>query len=278
LVLLLLAAATFSLTTVVQPRAASWEKSRGSGSIVEAVLGDSRRLFANQLFVEADVSFHSGYYPSMFDEAQAPKDSRHMKAREGSSEAEEHERKMNFLGPPKDWIEKFGRNFMITEHTHLEGAQEREILPWLKLSADLDPQRADTYTVAAYWLRGMGKIKEAEQFLREGLRHNPGSYEILLELGNLYKENLQNPVRARNVWELALERWRNQESKKNDPDLIGLEQIAVRLARLEEQEGHLARAIGYLEMAAEASPSSQALQQQIAELKQKLASQPAAGK
>ena len=59
---------------------------------------------------------------------------------------------------------------MITEHTHLEGGNEREILPWLRLSAELDPQRVETYTVAAYWLRAVGKMVEAEHFLREGLR------------------------------------------------------------------------------------------------------------
>src|SRR5437588_9986821 len=105
-----------------------------------------------------------------------------MTAREGSTEAEEHERKMNFLGAPRDWVERFGRHFMITEHTHLQGGNEREILPWLRVSAELDPHRIDTYTVASYWLRSsLGKVDEAEQFLREGLRQNPGSYELWYE-------------------------------------------------------------------------------------------------
>ena len=92
-----------------------------------------------------------------------------MKAKEGEPAEEEHEKQMHFLGPPRDWIERFGRHFMITEHTHLQGNNEREILPWLKLASELDPQKIETYTVAAYWLRDMGKIKEAEGFLREGL-------------------------------------------------------------------------------------------------------------
>src|SRR5438309_1796727 len=82
-----------------------------------------------------------------------------------------------------DWIERFGRHFLITQHSHLSGGNEREILPWLRFSAELDPQRVETYTVAAYWLRSMGKIVEAERFLRDGLLANPGSPEILFELG-----------------------------------------------------------------------------------------------
>jgi tetratricopeptide (TPR) repeat protein len=276
LILLLLLSACFSLATLLQPRAAGWSKRAQADTILKVLLGDGRRLFANHFFVQADVSFHSGYYPSIFDQARAVKDTRHLTAKEGEPAHEEHERRMSFLGPPRDWIERFGRHFIITEHTHLEGHNERELLPWLKLSAELDPQKIETYTVAAYWLRDMGKVREAEAFLREGMRNNPASYEILFELGRLYNENNHDPARARNVWELGLRKWAEQESAKPNPDLLGLEQIAVNLARLEENEGHLARAIQLLELSKKASPHPEVLERQIEELKQKLAAQPPA--
>ena len=271
LILALLITLCFSLATVTLPRAQLWERGGSTASLMNVLLGDSRRIFASQLFLKADVSFHSGYYPSAFDRTQAPQGSRHMTAAEGSPEEEEHERSMNFLGPPKDWIERFGRRFIITDHTHLAGNNEREILPWLKLSASLDPERIDTYTVSAYWLRKeLGKVAEAEQFLREGLRNNPNSYELLFELGKLQQENYHDASRARNLWELALRRWREQQSGKKDPDNLAAEQICVRLAHLEEQAGNLRQAIGYLETAAGVSPNAAALRAQIEELKQKL--------
>jgi tetratricopeptide (TPR) repeat protein len=271
LVLLLLVVLCFSLGAVLQLRVWRWSGQIGNDSVLKVLFGDGRRIFANQAFVEADVYFHSGYYPSVFDQSQAPKDSRHMTAREGSSEEEEHERKMNFLGPPRDWIERFGRHFLITEHTHLGGGREKEILPWLKFSAELDPNRIDTYTVASYWLRKeLGKPSEAEQFLREGLRNNPQSYELLLELGRLYNENYHDLERAHNVWLLALQRWQQTESSKKEPDLRGLEEIAVNLARVEEQQGDLSAAIGHLKLAAKVSPVPGALTQQIQELQRKL--------
>jgi tetratricopeptide (TPR) repeat protein len=242
--------------------------------VLKILLGDSRRLFANHFFIQADVSFHSGYYPSIFDQAQAPRDSRHLTATEGSKEDEEHERKMKFLGPPTDWIEGFGRHFLVTEHTHLEGGKERELLPWLRLSAELDPQRIDTYTVAAYWLRNLGKVKEAKDFLREGWRNNPDSYEILFELGRLYDENDHDTPRARNVWELALRKWLSQESSKKEPDNQNLEQIVLHLARLEEKAGNFARSIQLLEIAKKVSPNPGSLDSQIAELREKLARKP----
>jgi len=272
LVLVLLAVVAFNLATALQPRVSAWSGPAGSDGILKVLLGDGRRIFANQAFVEADVYFHSGYYPSVFDQSQAPKDSRHMTAVEGSTEAEEHERKMNFLGTPRDWIERFGRHFLIAEHTHLESGREREILPWLKLSAELDPHRVDTYTVAAYWLRReLGKPAEAEQFLREGERNNPDSYEILFELGRLYNENYHDTDRARNLWELALRRWREREGAKKEPDLHSFEEIVINLARLEETAGNFARAIEYLEMASKASPYPAALRQQIVDLQARLA-------
>ena len=272
LICLLLLVTAFSVATILQPRAAAWAGDGGSENVLKVLFGDGRRLFADHFFVKADVSFHSGYYPSIFDQAQAPKGSRHMTSEAGSPEEEAHERAMNFLGPPHDWIERFGRHFLITEHTHLHGGAEREILPWLKLSAELDPQRIDTYTVAAYWLRvRLGKVAEAEQFLREGLRANPKSQDLLFELGRLYFENYKDTVRARNLWELALRRWQEQETGKKEPNLFLFEEITSYLGHLEELAGNLVKAIGYLEMAKKVSPNPAAVQRQIDALQQKLA-------
>ena len=275
-VLLLLLAACFSLATVLQERVSDWTKRGKSDNVLNVLLGDGRRLFANHFFVQADVSFHGGYYPSMFDQANRPEDTTHLTAKEGEPAAEEHEKQMNFLGRPRDWIERFGRHFIVTEHTHLEGSHESEILPWLKLAAELDPQKIETYTVAAYWLSDLGKVKEAERFLREGLLNNPDSYEILFELGRLYYEGNHDPARARKIWDLALRRWHEQAEAGKNPEILKLSQIAVNLAQLEEAEGNLARAIQLFELAKKGSPRPESLQKQIDELKQKLAARPAA--
>src|SRR6185369_16840208 len=170
LILVALIAASFSLATLLQPRVAGWNKRGQDESVLKLLLGDTRRVLANHLFIEADIYFHSGYYPSIFDRGSAPVDTKHMAGQEGEGHDHEaeHEKEMAFLKPPRDWIEAFGRHFFVTRHTHLEAGREREILPWLKAAAELDPQHIETYTVAAYWLRSrLGKIKEAEEFLRE---------------------------------------------------------------------------------------------------------------
>ena len=80
--------------------------------------------------------------------------------------AGEEEEGADFLGQPKDWIDSFSRHFYPSEHRHLgehkgghhegeneESGRERELLPWLKLAATLDPERPETYIVASFWLR-----------------------------------------------------------------------------------------------------------------------------
>lgn len=296
LVFSLLVTLVLTTATWVQPRAVSWTGGKDSDHLLQVLLGDGRKILANQMFVQADVYFHSGYYPSVFDEKRAPKDASHMTEQDGHAEhpaadsnvkgeqhdaenrhgesasveaaheEEAHERAMAFLDQPKDWIEAFGRRFMITEHQHLAGGKEREMLPFLKLSAELDPNRVETYTVAAYWLsRTLKRPDEAEEFLRTGLKANPRSYEILYELGRIYDENRKDPVRAANLWEAALARWNEQEPAKEKPNLLALDQILVRLARLADERGDTEQAIRYLQMILDkdASPYPQGIQAQI---------------
>ncbi len=274
LVLGLLLVVCFTLATTIQPRTTSWSGRTKSGDVLKMLLGEGRRMFASHFFERADISFHSGYYPSIFDRREEKGKSAMASESEahGDHDEAEHEKAMAFLGQPRDWIERFGRHFRVTEHTHLAEGQEREILPWLRLVAELDPQRVDTYTVAAYWLRErLGKVKEAEQFLREGQRNNPDSYEILFELGRLYQDGLHDVQRARNVWQLALRKWAQTEAGKKEPNYFDREKIAVHLARLEEAAGRLERAIELLEMGKQASPNAAVLQKQIDELQEKIA-------
>jgi len=275
LLLALLVTLCFSLATFLQPQASTWSQ-RGQDSVMKVLLGDGRRLLANHLFTKADIYFHSGYYPTIFDNAEPPKES-HMAGHE--HQHGEHEEEEDFMRKPRNWVDAFGRNFKITQHTHLEGGRELEILPWLKLSAEMDPHLIDTYTVAAYWLANhLHKVPEAEQFLRDGLRENPKSYEILFALGRIYYNNYHDAARARNVWELALKRWREQEPGRKEPDKFGFEEIVVNLGRLEEDQGNLSAAINYLEQAKKVSPAPQNLQKQINELKLKLAPNPQASR
>ena len=260
---LLLLAIAFTLATDLQLRFGAWSGNRlAPENLMDLLLGDSRRLLANHFFVKADVYFHRGYYPTIFD-ASKGREKSHLEEQTGSEEG--HDQEDDFLGKPRNWIDKFGRHFFASRHSHLEHSDEvREILPWLEISAELDPNRIETYTMAAYWLRDqLHEVDEAERFLREGWRHNPDSYKILFELGRIYDVNRHNPARARNLLELALQKWDQEAAHGKEPEIFSGEQILAQLALLEEKEGRFDDSIKYFQRLKQISPHPARIQEQI---------------
>lgn len=313
----LLLVGCFTLATSVGPRFDQLHTRRGNG-VMGSMFGESRKLFADHFFTRSDVYFHSGYYPSIFDQAAKNKENHLMESAVGKKAEEDghddheqpghvhdekcaheesghvhdekcshhehdehcdHGEEHDFLGRPKDFMDAFSRNFYVSRHTHLteKGTNApKEILPWIKLAAQFDPNKVETYTAGAYWLRQLNKPDEAEQFLREGFRHNPQSYEILLELGHGYMAK-GDRERARNVLELGLARWREQENAKTaeQQNRFVAAQILNQLALLEDQAGNKARAVLWLEIVKKLSPHPDEIDKRIAELR---AGQPLSGR
>ena len=142
--------------------------------------------------------------------------------------------------------------------------EQRELLPWLKLAATLDPDRPETYVTAAFWLRShLGKVAEAEQFIREGLQHIPGEPELLFELGRIYRENHKDINRSRRIWQAALSQFRKTRTTDEAEDLLLYAQMLINLAKLEEEAGDYAKAVVYLKDLLVVSPNKAALQKTI---------------
>lgn len=268
--LVVLLALAFTLATSLALTVDNWSGRAKSDNVFGMMFGDGRKLFANHFFTMADVYFHSGYYPSVFD--GAGKESEIVETSHGHTDTPDDEIKEDFLGRPKDWIDAFGRNFRITRHTHLENHNEREILPWLRLAADLDPQKTETYTVGAFFLREhLNRPDQAEAFLREGLRNNPDSYEVLLELGRVYHESYHDLDRARNVWQLGVKKYLTASGDQQKDDKLIFEALAVNLANLENEAGNYDAAIAWFHAAQKVSPAPDALQKRIGEIQKKMA-------
>ena len=78
-------------------------------------------------------------------------------------------------------------------------ADEREILPWLKLALELDPKQVQTYIVAAFWLRtSLKQVDQAERLLREAGLADGEAWEALAPLvaGTLDNLRRQGPLAA----------------------------------------------------------------------------------
>ena len=279
----------FGLAADLQPRFQSIEYTRRqTGNFFNLLLGDSRRIFATDFFIKADAYYHSGYYPTIFDNNQAFK-TPHMAEDTGAVASHNSGDETGFMGPPRDWLDAFNRHFIPNRHTHLsdggptgdlsKSSEVREILPWLKLASKLDPENIKTYLVMAFWLRtSLHQDSEAEQVLREGLRNNPGNPQLLFDLGRIYFDDYHNPGRARSIWEAGVRSWEqempgvplSERLKLNDgnfDDRFVFEQIQVHLAQLEGSLGNTDAAISCLEQAKLASPKPEEIQMQIDELK-----------
>jgi hypothetical protein len=285
--LALLLTVCFTLATLFVPRAswwnavphaADWSKGQSaSDNVFKLLFGEGRRLFANEFFVMADVYFHSGYYPSMFDRQDTEKDVAdpvHGRADDSNSTSDD------FLGPPPDWIAALDRQFVPNRHTHLSSGgssghmqetEVQEILPWLKLATDMNPQYIEAYRVGDYWLRRLHKPEQARDFLFDGLRNNPGNSELLFDLGWLYNEDFHDANRARSVWMAALRCWQAQDdnAKTSVEGKRLCDNITINLAHLEENAGNWALAVKYLEITKQVSPNPDAIQKQIDEAERK---------
>lgn len=266
-------------------------------------IGDGQKIFAGHFYRKADVYFHSGMYPSIFDNNESFKTA-HIGEDAGATDSKNTGDEENFLGEQRDIIDRFSRNFFPSRHTHLDeggaggtphsggehhhgpdgqvvelgdgtSGEVREILPWLKIAQELDPENPPTYTVTAYWLRQrMGKVREAELLLREGLKVIPDHPVLLFELGRIYFENEKELARARNIWGHAAKAWQVQEAVKPNPDKFILEQILSHLAKLEEEAGNVSLAINYWEQVKILMPEREGIPQRIKELQEKLAARP----
>ncbi len=256
---------------------------------LDVMIGEGQKLFAGSFYREADIYYHSGYYPTIFDNRGAF-ETPHMAEDTGAVASHNQGGEGSFMGPPLDFIDAFNRHFIPNRHTHLDeggptddlskSGEVREILPWLKISSELDPENVQTYIVTAYWLRTrMNRVAEGEQVLRDGLRHNPDNPQLLFELGRVYFENYHNLARARNIWEAAMRSWKGQMAGKPDSEKLSfdnkfiVEQLQTHLALLEEKAGNFDAAIAHWERAKAVSPSADAVQKHINELKQNLAGQ-----
>jgi tetratricopeptide (TPR) repeat protein len=282
----------FGVAANLQPRFQAIENDRRqSDNFFILLFGDSSRIFANNFFTKADAYYHSGYYPTIFDNNEAFRTA-HIAEDTGAVASHNAGEETSFMGPPRDWLDAFGRHFIPNRHTHLDeggptddlskSTQVAEILPWLQLSSKLDPEDIRTYLVMAYWLRNkLNKVPEAEAILREGLRHNPGNPQLLFELGRIYFDNYHKPAQARSIWEAALRTWeeeapgvalseRLKDNNENFDDRFLFEQIQEHLAQLEEQEGNYSTAIADLQQAQLGSSKADALQVQIDALRRKM--------
>jgi len=184
--------AWLAVSLVVAPRIDMYQFTSLAGKDVSDIpfyikfLGEGRSIISNLSILQADRYLHGGVYHA--EEGHGLVGSPLEEAYEMSDgeDLERHEKghpepgRFNILMRVSEEVE-------VTEHIHLGDEEAREIVPWLYYSARIDPHNVLAYTLAGYWIVDrMGKVDEGIDFLKEGLKNNPGSWEIYAELGRIY--------------------------------------------------------------------------------------------
>ncbi len=93
-------------------------------------------------------------------------------------------------------------------HQHSDGT---ELLPWFRLQTLSDPHHVRSYLIGAWWLAGKSEVqlREALDFVDEGIRNNPQAYQLYLMKGQILRK-LDRQTEAtdafRQAADLAMER------------------------------------------------------------------------
>jgi len=154
------------------------------------VFGEFRDYLSWMSYLNADIVFHGGVYCKKCS-------TKHFSAEEalhhaeGEAHAHEHlgddEKARHREKPSSNILLNIDKAIRLTEHRHLHGNEEKELLPWLYYATRLNPRNKKAYALGGYWVGiRLKKPREAIQFLLDGLVNNPDSWEINETIGEVY--------------------------------------------------------------------------------------------
>ncbi len=143
---------------------------------LEQVLGSSREIIGDTMFLKADEYLHGGVTDKFHEHENAEQ-------LEGFIHEPGHEAE----GAPADWIESVNSRVKSHEHMHLAGDKRKEMLPFFALSTALDAHNIDAILASAYWLEtDFGKTADAVRVLRKGVADNPDAWQLEDSLAGIY--------------------------------------------------------------------------------------------
>ena len=144
------------------------------------MLGSAKEVIGDKLFLKADEYFHGG---------SELKYEHHGGDLEKEGYLAAHETQKG----SQDWIAAVNDQIRGHEHYHLTKEQQKEMLPFFSLATKLDPQNVEAILTTAYWLdQHFDRTDAAIEILSQGLKDNPGAWEIAADLAGIYFKRKQN--------------------------------------------------------------------------------------
>ena len=237
-------------TSIAQPAA--------DGSILFRFLGETRSIISSLSILQADLYFHGGVghffeeHEHGFGVAETPK---------GAEVYKEPEIEPRPYISPYNVQPYLSEEISVTEHVHLEGDQLKEIVPWLYYAAKTDPHNVLAYTLTGYYLTfKLDKTDEAIEFLREGIKNNPDSWQVYAEMGVIYFQKLEDYAKAVRYLETA-----KKLLDKSPHDKFQERYVLTFLAESYEDLGQKDKALPLYKRLHELFPDAEAFQKKVGE-------------
>ena len=219
--------------------------------ILFKTIGEAKILLSDVSYITADIYFHGGRGGFTEEEKCI------------SHPDEHHKHVHEHIPAPKfNLLARLAQKLEFHEHRHLSGEEGKEALPWFYYAAKLNPHNIDAYVVGAYWVGSqLDRPDDGIRFLKEGLRHNPDSWKIHAEIGNLYSKKKGDYKKAITYYETArsLITW-------EDADKYDRRTVLTFLAACYEKAGDNLKAIDIYKEILKDFPGNEALKQKIKDL------------
>lgn len=205
-------------------------------TVVERVLGASRAAFSQGFMEQADNFFHLGV-PHL-----------------------QHPAFSNSV------LQAWAEQIRPSGHKHTEGADVREIMPWLRMATRMDPHNVEAYLTTAYWLRtAIARPDLAEEVLLEAQRNNPDDYRVLSERARLLFGRREDG-RAASLLEAGIRLWPSGLDATDGQRQIELSQMLTYRAFLYELEDQPKKALEYFRKASALFPDNAALAARVRDM------------
>jgi tetratricopeptide (TPR) repeat protein len=157
-------------------------------------LGGTADLAAEKAYHTADVYFHAGITE------ECP-------VHHGSHDVRSHQH-ADSPPPLLRVIERLHGQTAPKKIRHIQGVEEKELLPWFAAAVRLDPRHIEAWRTGSYWFFRTGDSQRAEVFISDGIRRNPKEYRLYLDRGILY-HRLKKWKKAVSDFETAGWLWKN---------------------------------------------------------------------
>ncbi|MFH1477560.1 MAG: hypothetical protein ABIH24_08760 [Verrucomicrobiota bacterium] len=154
-------------------------------------------------------------------------------------------------------------------HVHLQSADVNEIVPWLYFATRADPHNVEAYSVAAFWLAGDGGRPDlAERVLCEARANNPKDYRVYLEKGRLALK-MGALTEAARAFDAAGRLWERDPGPDKIQALLDRAEMLVYRGLLYEEGGDVPRALMCYRNILALLPGREGIRERVAELTEK---------